>query len=150
MEKTYAFCPVSVSRINERVARFNAAFTVLLLVTYSLTGNIFPLMILIAEFFLRAFELSRFSPFTLSSKGIVHILGLRPHLINAGPKLFAARIGLVLSLLILGSALLSFHPVALTLSAVLTLFSFLESVFGYCVACEIYPFVYRFFYGKGE
>jgi hypothetical protein len=150
MEKSYAFCPVSVSRINERVVRFNAAFTVVLLLVFTLTGNIVPLIFLIAEFFLRAFELSRFSPFTLSSKGIVHILGLRPHLINAGPKLFAARIGLVLSMLILASALLSLHLVALTLAAVLALFSFLESVFGFCVACEIYPFVYRFLYGQGD
>lgn len=150
MEKSFAFCPVSVSRINERVVRFNAAFTVLLLLLYSLTGSILPLIFLTAEFFLRAFELSRYSPFTLSSKGIVNILGLRPHLINAGPKLFAARIGLFLSLLILGAALLSFHAAAFTLAGMLALFSFLESAVGFCVACEIYPFVYKLLYGSGD
>jgi hypothetical protein len=35
---------------------------------------------------------------------------------------------------------------ALTLAGLLGLFSFLEAAFGFCVACEIYPFVYRLLY----
>jgi len=148
--KSYAFCPVSDSQINERVARLNGMFIFFLLLVFVTTGSLIPLVFLFLDFFLRAFELSRFSPFTLSSKGIVRFLGLSPNLINAGPKIFAARIGLFFTLLISGAELLSFHTAALSLSGVLALFSFLESAFGFCVACEIYPFVYRLLYGSRD
>lgn len=146
--KSFAFCPVSDLRINERVARLNAAFTVLLLLVFVVTGNIIPVAILALDFFLRAFEFSRYSPFTLSSKQLVRVFRLSKNLINAGPKLFAARIGLLFSVGILASELFALHTAALSLTAILALFSFLESAFGICVACEIYPFVYRTVYRK--
>ena len=69
-------------------------------------------------------------------------------LINAGPKIFAARIGLVLSSLIILANLTGIGWLAFGIASILGLFSFLEAVFGICVACEIYPFVYKLFYER--
>jgi hypothetical protein len=39
--KTYALCPISEKKVNERVARVNATFTVLLITGFLFTQNIF-------------------------------------------------------------------------------------------------------------
>jgi hypothetical protein len=144
--KSYAFCPVSDKVINERVARLNGAFTVLLIIISGLTQNILPVIFLALDFLLRASEYSRYSLVVLSSKFIVRYFDLNENKINAGPKIFAARIGFVLSSLIIVSVVLNYYLAAFVLGGVLGLFSFLEASFGLCVACEIYPFVYRFLY----
>ncbi len=144
--KSYALCPVSDKKVNENVARINGIFTVLLLVVSGLTHSIIPVFFLAIDFCLRSFDFSKYSLVAVSSRGIVAYLHLNESLINAGPKIFAARIGLILSTLII--ILFFFHAYlpALSISGILGLFSFLEGAFGICVACEIYPIVYRFFY----
>lgn len=144
--KSYALCPVSDKMINERVARINGAFTVLLLVIAGLTQNIFPVIFLAIDFFLRAYELSKFSLIGITSRTIVRYFGLNEQKINAGPKIFAARIGFVISSLIILSFILSANTQLFALGVLLGVFSFLEASLGLCVACEIYPFVYRFMY----
>jgi hypothetical protein len=144
--KSYALCPVSDKKINERVARFNGAFTVALLLVFTLTGNIIPVVFLVVDFLLRATEYSKYSLIGISSKGIVRYLSLNQNFINAGPKIFAARIGFVLSSLIVIAFAFDAHGLALGLAGILGTFSFLESAFGLCVACEIYPFVYKYLY----
>jgi hypothetical protein len=144
--KSYALCPVSDKKVNERVARINGIFTVLLIVVSGLTRSIIPVIFLATDFYLRSFDFARYSLVAVSSRGIVSYLHLNATMINAGPKIFAARIGLILSSLII--TLFFFHAYlpALSVAGILGLFSFLEGAFGICVACEIYPFVYRFFY----
>lgn len=146
--KTNAFCPISDKRINERVARVNAAFTVFLLVLFGLTGSVSLILFLTFDFLLRATSYSEFSLVGISSKNIVRYLPFDIHLINAGPKIFAARIGLVLSSLIILANLAGFSWLAFGIAGILGLFSFLEAAFGKCVACQIYPFVYKVFYDK--
>jgi hypothetical protein len=144
--KTYAICPISNNQINERVARINAAFTVLLLLLFGSAGQWFIPAFLAADFFMRSGNLSRFSPVGYSSRNIVKLLSLEELLINAGPKIFAARIGFIFSLLILFASLAELNTIAFGFAIVLGLFSFLEAAFGICVACKIYPFLHRFLY----
>ena len=144
--KSYALCPVSDKKVNERVARINGIFTVLLIFVYGLTQSIIPVIFLAVDFFLRSFNFSKYSLVAVSSKSIVTSLHLDENMINAGPKIFAARIGLILSSLIIISILLHENLTADSLAGILGLFSFLEGVFGICVACEIYPYLYRFLY----
>ena len=144
--RSYAVCPVSDKKVNERVARINGLFTVLLLVFAGLSHSIIPVIFLAADFFLRSFDFSKYSLVAVSSRGIVTYLGLSASMINAGPKIFAARIGLILSSLII--TLFFFHTYlpALSIAGILGLFSFLEGAFGICVACEIYPILYSLIY----
>jgi len=144
--KSYALCPVSDKKINERVARINGAFTVLLLIVFSLTQSIIPVVFLAIDFLLRASDYSKYSLIGISSNGIVKYFALNDNFINAGPKIFAARIGLVLSSLIIITFILNAYLSAFVLAGILGLFSFLEATLGLCVACEIYPFVYRLLY----
>jgi len=88
--KTYAFCPISDRKINERVARVNAAFTVLFLIVFAYTGSFWFMAFMVADFLLRGTSLAQYSLVGITSKQIVKILPLEVQLINAGPKLFAA------------------------------------------------------------
>lgn len=144
--KTTAICPISDKRINENVARGNATLTVLFLTAFVITSKVLLIVFLLIDFLLRGMELSRYSPFAIICSKVVKLLGIKPKIINAGPKLFAARIGLFFSLTILVSSLSGLEITAYILTGVFGVCAFLEAFFGYCVACKIYPFVYRTFY----
>ena len=144
--RTIELCPISIKRINENVARANAYLTVGFLTAYLLTSNVMIIGFLLVDFLLRGFELSQYSPFSIVSNKVVQVLASKPKLINAGPKIFAARIGLFFSLSILVSALLGFNSVAAGFAAVFVVCAVLEAVVGFCLACQIYPFVYKIFY----
>lgn len=141
-----AICPISDKRINENIARGNAFLTVGFLIAYLLTVNPFLIVLLLFDFLLRAVELSKYSPLAFLSGKINYLLNLQPKIINAGPKIFAARIGVVFNMLILISSLAGWHTTALIFSIAFGVCAFLEAVFAFCIACEIYPYVYRFFY----
>ena len=103
--KSYALCPVSDKMINERVARLNGVFTLVLLIVYALTQNIIPVVFLAVDFLLRSSDYSKYSLVGISSKGIVRYFGFSENIINAGPKIFAARLGLLFSTLIVSASL---------------------------------------------
>jgi hypothetical protein len=146
--KIYALCPISEKKVNERVARVNATFTVLLIAGFLITQNIVFIAFLAIDFFIRTADLAKYSLVAMSSKNIVKYLQVKELMINAGPKIFAARIGLILCSLIIISYMLNVKIPALVIAGILGLFSFLEAALGLCVACEIYPFVYRLLYSR--
>ena len=143
--KTTAICPITDKRINEHVARGNATLTVLLLTFFILTSNLLLIFFLLIDFVLRGMELSRYSLIAIISSKIVKMLDIKPKIINAGPKLFAARIEVFFSVAILVSSLSGLEITAYILTGIFGVCAFLEAFFGYCVACKIYPFVYRAF-----
>lgn len=141
--RTKAICPINNKNADENVARSNAALTVLLLVVFQLSANPLIALFLLVDFVLRGFELANYSPLACVSKKVVSVLSLKPKVINAGPKFFAAKIGAVFSLSILVSTLLGWSQLSFALSAVFGVCAFLEAVIGFCLACKIYPYTYQ-------
>ncbi len=146
--RSYALCPVSDKKINENAARINGVFTAVLLTIAVSAHSVIPVVFLAFDFFLRASRYSGYSLVAISSRNIVRYLGIDENIINAGPKIFAARIGFIFNILIIISFVFNASLSIAILSSILILFSLLEGVLGFCVACEIYPFVYRLFYKK--
>lgn len=144
--KTYAFCPISAQKINETVARVNGGITFILLAAFVYSSWFWLMAFLALDFLLRSTRLSPYSPIGIISRQMVKQLSLPPRMINAGPKIFAARIGLIFSVAILVTTILQYPATAIILTSILGLFSFLEAAFGICVACKIYPFVYNSLY----
>src|SRR5690606_26217525 len=97
-------------------------------------------------FALRSGSLSRYSAFSFLSRNIVKSLHIKPDMINAGPKIFAARIGLVFNFAIIISFLFGLSNLVYVVTGIFAICAFLESVLGICIACQIYPFVYKLFY----
>ena len=141
-----AICPISTNKIDEHIARLNATFTVLLITALILTNNILIATFLLVAFTLRGTENSKYSILSIVSKLIVNSLGLKKKPVNSGPKVFAARIGIVFSFLVVLFSILNLQTAALAFASIFGVCAFLESALGFCVACRIYPFVYKFTY----
>lgn len=134
-----AVCPITDKRINENVARVNAAIAFILAGTFVFFHFWEALVILSGDFIIRGFIDSKYSPVCMASKAIVSTFNLKGKLINAGPKIFAAQVGMVLSVIAVGFFFKQCNTVCLISASLLGVFSFLESVFGFCVACKLYP-----------
>ncbi len=146
--QTNAFCPISYKKIDENVARLNGFFTVVLLGVYLLTSSLVPVVFLVLDFLARGFEKPEYSLLARVSKFLLTALKVRPQLINAGPKIFAARVGLLFSVLVIATALPGWNTIALVITLLFGVCAFLEAAIGFCVACKLYPFVYKLTYQK--
>ena len=136
-------CPVNERQINENVTRLNALVTFLVVSIFLFTPYRWIILILPVDYLLRSVWSGRFSPFATFNRWLVQVFHIGESLINEGPKRFAAQIGLALSGLTVIFYLLNVSLVAFILAGILVFFTFLEAAFGYCVACKIYPILFR-------
>ena len=135
------FCPISDKQINEHSSRLIAAFVVVLLIVYVFSSNIFVMLFLVYDFLMRSVQKPKFSLLAILSKQLLQ--KTKPHLINAGPKIFSARIGFVFTFLISVSHLFSMEVLAYVFTAIIGICALLEASIGFCVGCKLYPFVYK-------
>jgi hypothetical protein len=134
-----AVCPITDKRIDEHVSRINAFITVLLVISFILFNFRIGMVFLSLDFIIRGFFDSKYSPVCLLSKWIVSNFNIKGKVINAGPKIFAAQVGMALTVISLVFYFSELNIISIAVASLLGVFSFLESVFGYCVACKLYP-----------
>jgi len=134
-------CPVSTERINERVTRFNALFTIALVVTGVYFHSAIILLLLAADFYIRAFTSLKTSPLSYISQNMVAVFKLDRKPIDKAPKIFAARLGFLMSLLIVIFSVAGLQSAALVIAGILTLFASLELLFGFCAGCYVYSYI---------
>lgn len=136
-------CPIAFKQVNARAVQINAALAVLLMLLFFFTPYKWIIVVLSIDFFVRGFLNSSYSFFNAVSGTIVRIFKIQPIKVNAGPKIFAARIGFIFCCIIAVSHLLNYRAISLIIGSVFVFFAVLETIFRFCVACKIYPFVYR-------
>ena len=139
----HTVCPITNRNIDEHVARVNGVFTVILVLLFIVLQWWGGLVFLAIDFTIRGFVDSKYSVMCWISRRMLKLAKISPRLINAGPKIFAAQVGLVLSLVSLVAFFSGCGILCLALAGILGFFSFLESAFGYCVACKLYPLFRR-------
>jgi len=137
-------CPISDNYIDENIARLNASITLLIVLTFLFTPFKWVIFLILTDFALRRIINGKFSYVSRISRFTTGILGFKKVSINAGPKLFAANVGLLLSFLIALLYYTGLVNVSYALAGILAFFTFLESFFNICAACILYPFVSRF------
>ena len=134
-------CPVSPERVDENRVRVTALGVVILMGSYLITGNaVFP-AILVVDFFIRAFTRLPFSPLSWLAHHIVTLIGTQPVLIDKAPKVFAARIGMTLTLLTTLGAVFNWYLMSNIMGSVLILFAFLECGLNFCMGCWVYTYM---------
>ena len=141
-------CPISDQRINEQVTRLNAMFAIGIIVLAFVSHSIFPLVFLMADFFIRAFTEIKFSPVNYISHYLSHALSLPVRLIDKAPKVFAARLGFLMTSAIAGLFIFSFKIASIVVAGILIFFASLEFFFAICVGCLIYTYFVLPFYKK--
>ncbi len=131
-------CPVDFVKVNESQSRLVAGQVVLLSFIYLLSLWWPILLFLTIDFFLRGFKLGKYSPLNIVAKAIVKKFYITGKQVDQAPKRFAAKLGFIFSLLILILHLVGLSVLSFGVTIVLILLAILESVFGYCVGCQIY------------
>ncbi len=139
-------CPISRDMVNENIVRLNAFLVFLLALAFLLLQEQLIMLFLFWDFLIRAFWRPQYSPVRFVSSLINKAFGWQPHMVNAAPKIFAAKVGFFCVAVVLLYAL---NPGTLILSravaVILMLCAALESLFKYCVGCTLYSYYIRFF-----
>lgn len=137
----HLICPVSPERVDENRVRVTALGVILIMGLFFITGNaIFPALLSL-DFFLRAFTRLPYSPLSWLAHLFVEQVGTQPVWIDKAPKIFAARIGLLLTFITSVSALLGWSMFAYIAGSTLVLFAFLECGLNFCAGCWVYTYV---------
>lgn len=141
-------CPISGSQRDNTIARLIALATLLLATTTRALialEHFWPAAILMTlltlDFAIRAFCRPRFSPLATGGRAISMSLGLRKELVDAAPKIFAARIGLLFALVTAIFLFAGFPAAAMVVVTILALCAFLECIFAFCLGCWMYNFL---------
>jgi len=133
-------CPISPLRVGETTARLTGLLAAALIALYALTGAGAIMLALAIDYGVRAGTRWRHSPLSWLAARLVRALRLPDHPIDKAPKLFAARVGLLLALTS-GVLTLLHPPSGLVVGLVLLGFALLESLLNICVGCLVYTYV---------
>lgn len=132
-------CPLAGYRIDEKAARLVAGFVVLATAAALVLPNPWSsilFLFLVADFGVRAFSRPKWSLLGRFASTVLARLGALPQLRDAGPKRFAARVGLGFSAVLLVLTNSGPRGATLAVAAILLLCAVLESVVGFCVGCR--------------
>lgn len=139
-------CPISNERIDEHVTRINSLLGVILVVSGFVFNSVFFFVFLMADFYIRAFTKAKFSPISYISHSMVNALNLNKKSIDKAPKIFAARIGFLMSLAISVLFLLQLNTAAYVVGGILLFFATLEFALAICMGCIMYTYLILPFY----
>ncbi len=139
-------CPVSEEKVNEQVTRINAFLTILLVAAGFMFHSALFFIFLMADFYIRAFTKLKFSPVSYISAKLANALNLNKKPISKAQKVFAARLGFVMTLAIVILYLLNLITAAAVVAGILVFFATLEFALAICVGCIIYTYLVLPFY----
>lgn len=141
-------CPISDQRVNEQVTRLNALLTIVILALAFVFNSIVLFAFLMVDFFIRAFTEAKFSPISYTSHSVRNALSLSVKMIDKAPKIFAARMGFLMTTVVALLFILNLTVASIIVASILIFFAALEFAFGICVGCLIYTYVILPFYKK--
>ena len=133
-------CPISKTQIDGNVARLNG-FISLIIIALGTYNNLFWILLTL-DFILRSFII-KYSPIANFSKLVLNNTKIIPNPIDAAPKLFAAKIGLIMSIILVVMSLLNYSDSAFYFSIFFSIPVFLETFLGYCLGCQMYSILMK-------
>jgi len=134
-------CPISTERVDENRVRATAFGVIVTMGAFFVTGNVLFPAFLSIDFFIRAFTKIKYSPLSWLGHIFVIAIGTKPVLIDKAPKIFAARIGFLLTAVTTISALAGLSLLAAVVGITLVGFAFLECGLNFCAGCWVYTYV---------
>ncbi len=137
----HLICPISDEVINERLTRINACIVILLVGAGFLFNSGLIFILLMIDFFIRAFTKLKYSPVSYAGRWIVQLFHINNKPVNKAPKIFAARMGFLMSLAVAVLFLLKLYTAAYVVASLLVFFALLEFAFGFCMGCYIYTYL---------
>ncbi|WP_319511231.1 DUF4395 domain-containing protein [uncultured Draconibacterium sp.] len=139
-------CPISKDVVDEKVTRLNALIGILMIITGFVMDSSILLIALMADFFMRAFTQVKVSPISYVSHRLSNALHLKEKPTSKAPKIFAARLGFIMMLAIVGLFLAQLTTASMVVAGMLVFFASLEFALGICMGCIIYTYIVLPFY----
>lgn len=141
-------CELPKGQVNQKVARANAFFTLILSLLFIFTNAKWIIYIMVIDFLIKGFIGPKFSPISRINIIILRILKIKPKPIFAPPKIFASKIGFIFSLAIMILFLLGLPIYSIIIISILAFFAFLESTFEICIGCWAHSYWLKLFKNK--
>jgi hypothetical protein len=143
-------CPVDFVSVNENKIRLTALSVFFLGISYLIFSTKWIMIFLVVDFFLRSFNLGKYSLLHIISDVEVKIFSIKNKPTDIAPKRFAARIGLFFTIVIYLLNIFNEINASKYFCAILVLFAFLESFIGFCAGCLVYTFYKKIFDTKRQ
>lgn len=131
-------CPISAELVNAKLTRIYSIITFLSISIYLFTPFKEVIFFSASDFIIRIFVGVKYSPICNLIKLSLKIGNVPSHMVNAGPKRFAAKIGLIFTVLMSISYILNLYYFSIILAVISFTAVGLEAIIGFCVACYIY------------
>ena len=141
-------CPIAGFSVDNRVIRINAFLVALLLAAFILIPNIYIIAFVTVDFALRAFSVP-FSFLNYPSK-LIRKYFYKADMVDGGSKLFAARIGLGFTVVILLTFLVGATKASQFIALIMIAVSLLNTIFNYCLGCHVHSIIHNFQEKKKE
>jgi len=137
-------CPINFKKLDENQIRIQAFFIALTALGFILTDWIAFVFILVYDFTVKIFLSSKFSLFAYIAQFVMKCFNISKQLLDSAPKIFALKIGLAFSFLIVLASFFGMNELATIFAIILALFAGMEAFFNYCVGCKFYS-ILRYF-----
>lgn len=131
-------CPISQFQINEKAARLTGFLVFAIVAAIIFLPYKWIIALLLIDFFMRAFVNPSYSPLLNISMLILQALKVTPLMTNAGPKMFAAKMGFFFCACIGISVLLKANLLTNIFCGMIMACALMQSLLGFCVGCKIY------------
>ena len=136
-------CPIVNERIDEKLIRINGLIVFIGLALFVFLSIKWVIFFITADFAIRVFFGAKNSPLCTGIKWSLNKAHSQPHLINAGPKKFAAKVGLSLTSILSILYIFDFIFAAQIIGIISMTAVGAEVFFNYCVACQIYNWIQK-------
>lgn len=131
-------------QLNEPVLRVVAFLVAVLAITFAFTQLLVIPLFLLFDFYLRGWEMQRFSVLRwVAIQFNRYFLGNRHKPVFAAPKLFAAKIGSLLSFALIVFYVMGYTPLSVVIAGMMTCFALMESLAGIYAGDHLYDYYQR-------
>ncbi|MCK5781118.1 MAG: DUF4395 domain-containing protein [Flavobacteriales bacterium] len=133
-------CPIATARVDSALTKVYSIFTFSVITIFLFTPLKEIIFVSAFDFMIRVFLGIKYSPICRMIKFGLKVGNMPTHMVNAGPKKFAAKVGTLFTLIISAGVLLNMPTLSLIVGIVAFLAIGAEVFFNYCLACNIYSY----------
>ena len=141
MKNNPQVCPISTERVNSTLTKVYSIFTLSVITLFLFTPFKEIIYVSAADFVIRIFFGIRYSPICTLIKFGLKVGNIPTHMINAGPKKFAAKIGMLFTVVISIGVIYNLPILSLITAVVAFIAIGAEVFFDYCIACKLYTYL---------
>ena len=134
-------CPISTDRVNSSLTKIYSVFTFSIITIFLFTPVKEIIFVSAVDFIIRIFFGVKYSPICTLIKFGLKVRNVPVHMVNAAPKKFAAKVGMLFTVLISAGVILNIPMLSVISGAIAFVAIGAEVFFDYCLACTIHSYL---------